>query len=317
KKYQDEVQQKADLVNADTAKVREVEKELERQSVGLNTQLQTARAEIDAVFDGMRQRGMAFIDNNLSISKIGRAPKREVLQAEFQEVVVGRALRDINEATGGYINAVIDNSRLYWRGVINRLNQLRDLMQQELSGLDAGIYAEQRESLEEAIRIAEVELRSYSTGRVVADIQEVFQANMTGFTATAGVTIVGLVLVLLEIVTKSALVAGPLGALVPPVALVVTGVGGVFAWRYYRHISRDAKEDLHTRLDHLEKSYHEALDELTQKERNRLTQYGKQVLTPIFSRLEVLAQRYAAQNAALRAHVEQINTLREGIEKSH
>lgn len=316
KKYQDEVQRKADLVSADTAKVREVERELEQQSLGLDTQLKAARADVDRVFEGMRQRGMAFIDSHLSVSKIGRAPKREVLQAEFQEVVVGRALRDINEATGGYINAVIDSSRLYWRSVIDRLNQLRDLMAQEVTGLDAGVYAEQRESLEEAIRIAETELRSYSTGRVVAEIQDLFQTNMSGFVSTAGVTVVGLIIILLEIVTKTALIAGPVGALVPPVTIAVTGLSGFFAWRYYRRVSRDAKDSLHARIDHLEKSYHAALDDLTLKERSRLTQYGKQVLTPIFSRLEVLAQRYAAQSAALRAHLTQIATLREGIEKS-
>ncbi|MCI0351109.1 MAG: hypothetical protein L0Z53_16925, partial [Acidobacteriales bacterium] len=69
-------------------------------------------------------------------------------------------------------------------------------------------------------------------------------------------------------------------------------------------------------IDQLEKTYHQALDELTQKERNRLTQYGRQVLTPIFSRLEVLAQRYAAQKTALQKHNEQLDSLRKGIEES-
>ncbi len=136
KRYQDGIQGKADLVSADTAKVREVQQELEKQAGGLDSQLAGARAEIDAVFEGMRQRGITFIDSNLSPRKIGRMPSREALQSQFQEVVIGRAMRDINEATGGYINAVIDQSRLYWRGIIERLNQLRDLLEQELSGLD-------------------------------------------------------------------------------------------------------------------------------------------------------------------------------------
>lgn len=323
KRYQDETQRKGDLVNADTARVREVERELEQQSLGLDAQLKAARVEIDAVFEGMRQRGIAFIDSNLSVSKIGRMPKREALQTEFQEVVIGRALRDINEATSSYINAVIDNSRLYWRSVIERLNQLRELMEQELTGLDAGIYAEQRESLEEAIRIAEMELRSYSTGRVVAEIEEVFQANMSGFINSSAAAVIGLILTLVAVATPGPLVGVVGGVAAAPLALPafligapIAAVGSIFALRYYRRVSRDARRDLHTRIDHLEKSYHEALDALTQKERSRLTQYGKQVLTPIFSRLQVLAQRYAAQQAALRAHLSQVATLREGIEKS-
>jgi small GTP-binding protein len=321
--YQQTVQGKAGLVTADTAKVREVQQELEQQSAGLETQLKGARAEIDNVFEGIRQRGMNFIDAHLSIRNIARQPKREVLQAEFQDVVIGRALRDINEATGDYINAVIDQSRLYWRGVIDRLNRLRDLMEQELSGLDAGVYAEQRESLQDAIRIAEAELKSYSSGSVLIDMQTLFETNMNGFKNWSVTAAAGLVLAIIAVGMNGPLVGVVGGVAAAPLALpaFVVGaplalIGGVSAIRYFRRVTRDTKRDLNQRIDQLEKTYHYALDDLTQKERSRLTQYGNQVLTPVFSRLEVLAKRYAAQQSALRAHLVQVETLREGIEKS-
>lgn len=321
--YQKNVQGKADLVTADTTKVREVQQELAQQSAGLETQLKGARAEIDNIFEGVRQRGMNFIDTHLSIRNITRQPKREVLQVEFQDVVIGRALRDINEATGDYINAVIDQSRLYWRGVIDRLNRLRDLMEQELAGLDAGVYAEQRESLQDAIRIAEVELKSYSTGSVLMDMQALFETNMNGFKNWSVTAAAGLIVAIIAVATHGPLLGVAGGVAAAPLAFpaFVVGaplavIGGVAAVRYYRRVARDTKRDLNQRIDQLEKTYHTALDDLTQKERSRLTQYGNQVLTPVFSRLEVLAKRYAAQQSALRAHVVQIETLREGIEKS-
>jgi hypothetical protein len=317
--HQSLVQRKSDIVTADTTKVREVQRELQEQSVGLDAQLKGARAEIDRVFEGMRTRGINFIDTNLSIRKFGRSPSREALQADFQEVVIGRALRDITEATNGYINAVIDNSRVYWRGVIDRLNQLRELMEQEVTGLDAGVYAEQRASLEDAIRIAEAELKSYSTGRIANEIQEIFETNIAAFQTSVLAAVGGLVLVILALAPAGPVIGA--GALATATLAFVIGaplgiIGGAFAVRYYRRVVKDTKTDLHNRIDELEKTYHEALNELTQKERNRLTQYGNQVLTPVFSRLEVLAQRYAAQSAALRAHLVQTKTLRDGIEKS-
>ncbi len=319
RRYQDMIRGKADLVTADTAKVREVQQELEQQAVGLDSQLVSARAEIDRVFEGIRQRGMAFIDSNLSLRKLGRVPHRDALQAEFQELVVGRALRDINEATSGYINAVIDQSRLYWRGIIDRLNQLQDLMEQELSGLDSGVYAEQRESLQEAIRIAEAELKSYSTGRVIGDIQQTFETNMNGFAAWSGAAIFGLVITLLATVgTPGPLIGVGAAALALPAVLIaapITAIGGYAAWRYYRRITEDTRRDFNQRIDQVEKTYHGALQDLTQKERARLTQYGKQVLTPIFSRLDVLAQRYANQQAKLTDYQQQIETLRKGIQE--
>jgi iron-sulfur cluster repair protein YtfE (RIC family) len=319
KEYQHAVQRKEDVVNLDTIKVQEVQRELDQQSLGLDAQLKAARAEIDSVFEAMRQRGMSFIDSNLSFRKMGRAPKRETLQAEFQEVVIGRALRDIGEATNGYINAVVDTSRIYWRGVIDRLNQMRDLLEQEVSGLDASIYTEQREALQDAIRIAESELKTYSTGKIVTEIQEIFETNSAGFTTSVLASVGGLILVILAIAPAGPIIGIGAAPLALPAFLLGAPVllgGGFFAVHYLRRVINDTKRDLHHRIDDLQKSYHSALDELTTKERNRLAHYGKQVLAPIFSRLEVLGERYAAQQAALRAHMVQVNTLRADLEKN-
>ncbi len=320
-KYYDAVKSHADLVSADTVKVRDVQRELETQSTGLSGQLAAARAQIDSVFEGMRLRGLQFINENLSIRKIGRASSREQLQQQFQDEVIGRALRDIDEATASYINALIDNSRLYWRSIIERLNQLRDLLDQELTGLDAGIYAEQREALQDAINLAEAELKSYSSGRVIGEMQRVFQTNMNGFTMGAGAALLSLVVAIVASVgTPGPLIGIGAAALAGPAfALAAFGglVGGAVALRYYRRVSEDTKRELNTRVDEIEKTYHEALDNLTQKERNRLTQYGTQVLTPIFSRLAVLSERYEAQQQQMRDFQDRMSDLRKEIEANH
>jgi small GTP-binding protein len=320
KKYTDSVKARVDLVSADTVKVRDVQRELETQSTGLGGQLAAARAQIDSVFEGMRMRGLQFINENLSIRKIGRSVNREQLQQQFQDVVVGRALRDIDEATRNYINALVDNSRSYWRTIIERLNQLRDLLDQEVGGLDSNIYAEQREALQEAINIAESELKSYSSGKVIGDMQQLFQSNMNGFTMGALAALVGLIVALVATVgTPGPVIGVGAAALAAPALLIaapITLVGGWAAMRYYRRVTDDTKREMNTRITEIEKTYHEALDNLTQKERNRLTQYGAQVLTPIFSRLEVLSARYQAQQDEMRAFHDQIAALRKDIEAS-
>ncbi|MFN8374838.1 MAG: hypothetical protein U0694_18405, partial [Anaerolineae bacterium] len=319
-KHYDLVKGRADLVSADTSKVHDVQKELQQQAQGLSDQLRSARDNIDKVFDGIRQRGMTFIDEQLSIKRIGRTLNKETLQQEFQNVVIGRALRDVNEGTENYVNTVIDHSRIYWRGVIDRLNQLKDLMEQEVGGLDAGVYAEQRESLQEAIRLAEGELRSYSSGKVVGEIQDIFNANMNGFMMTSLAAFGGFVVTLIATVGTAGPVIGH-GAL--PFALpgLILGAAiavpsGVLAIRYLRRLSADTKRDFNQRVDQLVAKYHTGLDDLIQKERNRLTQYGNQVLTPIFSRLDVLAERYANQQKTFNAHRTQVETLRKGIQES-
>jgi small GTP-binding protein len=316
-RHEQRVKDKAAAVGADTARARDVQKELEQQSAGMNAQLMAARAEIDKVLEGLRVRALEFINHNLSIRMIGRGVSREALQAQFQEVVIGRSLRDIDDATNTYINALIDNSRLYWRGVIDRLNQLKDTLDQELTGLDAGIYAEQREALQEAIRIADAELKTYSSGKIIGEIQAVFQSNMNAFTTSAAATLGGLILVILALAPAGPVIGA--GALATATLAFVVGlpmaiIGGALGVRYYQRVANDTKRDMNARIDQLQRAYHEALNEITQRERTRLAQYGRQVLTPIFSRLEALSQRYASQQNDIRRFHEQIDQLRRGIE---
>lgn len=320
KRYLSALKGKADLVTEDTTKVQDVQQEMEKQAVGLDAQLVSARADVDRVFEGMRQRGISFIDNNLTLRQIGRLPSREQLQESFQEQVIGRAVHEIDEATTGYINAVVDQSRRYWRGIIDRLNQLRDLIEQEMTGLDSSVYAEQRESLQEAIRIAEGELKSYSTGKVVGDIRKVFETNINGFASSSFAALAGVLVVLLAVATPGPLLGAGAAALAFPAFILAAPVavwGGYSAWRYYRRLTAETKRDFNERIDQIEKRYHEALNDLTLKERNRLTQYGKQVLTPIFSRLEVLTLRYNSQQGDLQKYLDEIATLRKGIEESN
>lgn len=317
KNYLTTVTRNTELVSTDTAKVKEVQQELQSQSLGLDTQLKEARADVDKVFEGMRQRGLNFIDSNLSLRKVASNLNGEKLQAEFQDVVIGRSLRDINDAAGGYVNAVVDHSRLYWRGVIDRLNQLQDLLEQEFSGgLDADIYAEQRESLQDAIRIAEAELKTYSTGRVVREIQDLFESNASGFRVWSLATVGGLIAVIAAIGAPGPLLGVGAAALAFPAFVVAAPIAAYGSYRlvkHYRAITSDTKKEFNQRVDRLMQTYHTALDDLTKKERDRLSQYGNQVLTPIFSRLEVLAKRYAEQKTKMEHYTTRIETLREGI----
>jgi|GEM_PF-301548 small GTP-binding protein len=316
-KYGDQIKGKGALVSNDTSKVHDVENELTRQSAGLNTQLKAARADIDTIFEGIRQRGLQFMSQNLSLRKIGRGTNREKLQAEFQETVIGNSLHEIQDATQNYVNALIDQSRLYWRGVIDRLNQLQDTLESEISGLDASVYAEQREALQDAIRAAESEMRSYSSGRVLGEMEQDFKANMAGFTSSTAATAVGLIVALAGIAAQGPVVGAGAAALALPAVLIGAPVmvgGGYFMWRYYRRITTKARDDFNQRVDQLENTYHAALDDLTKKERDRLAHYGRQVLTPIYSRLEALSQRYKSQEGQFTRYVSELATLRDGVQ---
>lgn len=319
-RYIGQVQASASLIGSDRTRVRDVERELSVQSDGLNAQLRAVQAEVSQTLEGIRVRGLEFLSQNLSLRRIGRLPEREKLQKDFYDKVIGRSLQDMQDSTEQYVNALVDHSRLYWRGVIDRLNQLQAALESEVSGLDASAYAEQREALQEAIRTAEAELRTYSSGRVLSAMETDFRANFSGFALSAAASVAGLFATLAAfaapgpIVGTAAAASAPLALPALIIGAPAAAVGGFFAFRYYRRMTAGARRQFNEHVDQLQHTFDETLKELTQRERTRLTQYGHQVLTPIMSRLDVLSARYAGQEQALRRYQSELASLRSGID---
>ena len=279
----------------------------------MDAPLLAARSEIEATLEAMRKLGHLFIQERLSLRRVFRSLDKEKLKAEFEETVIGRAFDDIHTASLAYINALVDGSRAYWRGVIERLNTLTALLDQYVEGSDAAAFAEQREALQEAVRMAETQLRAYSAERIVSDLDKRSLSEITNFAISAVTTLVGVITALAAIATPGALSAAPLAAVAFVVAAPVIVVAGAATANYLRRANTKVRADFDEKVDQVRATYLEALDTLTRKEKARLKQYGQQVLTPIFSQLEVLASRYAGQRTELEDLRQEVQALRRTI----
>ncbi|MFN8565541.1 MAG: hypothetical protein U0703_28805 [Anaerolineae bacterium] len=113
-----------------------------------------------------------------------------------------------------------------------------------------------------AINIAEGELKSYSSGRVIGEMQELFQANADGFTWSASAALIGLIVALVATVGTPGPVLGiGAAALAFPALIIaapVAALGSVAAMRYYRRVSEDTRRELNLRIDEIERTYHDA-----------------------------------------------------------
>ncbi len=307
---------RASLVDANSLQVHDVERELGEQTSSMDQPLAAARTEINRSLEAMRARGHTFIREHLSVRRIGRSLNREKLRQEFDEVVIGRTIKDIHAASLDYVNAVVDGSRAYWRSVIERLNKLHDLLGQDVEGLDANAYAEQREALQEAVRLAEAQLRDYSSGDVVQELDERSMNEVNNFAVSFITMVVGIVAAAVALATPGALTTVPLATVAFVLAAPVVVLGGVAAVTYWRRAQTRVSSDFDASINRIRDTYNEALDELMRKERGRLQQYGQQVLNPIFSRLEVLTNRYATQRAQLELVIGQLKALRNTIKSS-
>jgi len=314
-KYIAALDEQIGLITGDTALAESLRQELEQQADKLTEQLESARRELDRVFDDLKRRGHAFIQENLTIQRASRTLDREKMREQFEKQVVGNTLDQITAISEQYVNAVVDNSRRYWRSILDLLTALETKLDREVGAVDATGYAEQRAALQQAIAIADAELKSYTDNSLAENLRNTFRTNLVGFTAGFTAALGGIVAVVLGVAAHGAVVAtagGILGALVVGPALVVGG--GAAAVLYWRKIKRDAMDELDKRLEALQRSYHGAMIELTSRERTRLLQYGQQILSPVFSQLSVLRNLYQTQRDALHEKAEQSRQLRHEID---
>ncbi len=313
-KAREAVQGKRRLVGDDEEQAKQVRMELEAHAGQIDAQRDVALGEIARTFGNLRMRGEDFINDNLRLTKIGKALNRSRLREAFEREVVGETVDAIAAISNSYVNALVDGSRLYWRGVLDRLNRLDALVRAEVGAVDSGTYADQRAALQEAIYTAEATLRAYSDPVTVEEMREQFQGNLVRLAGSTTVALAGTVVFLANIAAAAipaGAVASPLGLLLGPLAAVG---GGSAALLFWRRLTNDAKKDLSARLDALEATYKRTMNSLTEQERARLLQYGQQVLAPVLSQLRVLAERYRQQDETLAALRDAIVRLQGEIE---
>ncbi len=299
-KYRNKLDNRVQLVGADQAYVQELQSELQNQATGLAGRLDLTMSELERVFDTLRERGRKFIGQNLTIGRSLRVPDRDTVHAKFEKEVIGNAITQMSDISEEYVNAVVDSSRRYWRSIIERLNKIEAVIEQEVGTPDAGSYADQRAALQTAIAIADAELKTYRADNLAASLRNIFASNLNGFTTSITSIIVGVFALVVGIAAAGPVTAtavGVIGTLVVGPVLVAGGAAGTLL--YWRKLRQDAYDELDNRLEKLKESYRQALQEMTDRERTRLLQYGQEILSPVFSRIEVLSKRYQDQRESL------------------
>ncbi len=312
----DRTQRQMTGMQSDRLRINDVQAELEQQSRGLDAHLQETLGKSDQVFADLRQRGHRFIGENLSLRRLGRARRQETLQTAFQEEVVGRTLQDLDQLGSAYVSVLLDQSRVYWRGVIERLQQLADLLEQEPTGLDASVYASQRESLQEALRLARSELDTGVGEAALADLRSSSLNRINNLAAASGAALGGVLVTLLGFGAPGPVLGAGAAALALPAVVVgapLALIASALALRRYRRLSRQTLEEFDARIRLMQDGLRDALHEVTNQERIRLTQYGQQVLVPVYSRLDTLTIRDQDRLDVFQGHLAAIARLRETL----
>lgn len=299
-KYHGQIQNKLALIGNDTNAAETLQREMEQQAASLDKQLDSTLKELHKILESVRQRGYDFIGKHMNVlNATRRGMDKEALRKEFETDVLGKTPDQIRNLSEQYASAMVDGGRGFWRSVIERLNKMEVLLKEESATMDAATYADQRAALQAAMTMADVEMQGYSDNRVLDSIQANFEQNVRRFAYGAVGGLGGAIAVIISLLTPGALAIHPLAVVGFAIGAPIMLVGGGIAYGVWRKAVNDARKQLDTSIKDLENTYKDSLVMLTTRERNRLLQYGKQILAPVFSQLQALAGRYKEQLAEL------------------
>ncbi|GAB4548478.1 MAG: dynamin family protein [Anaerolineae bacterium] len=310
---------KLSLIGHDTDAAQALQREIDGQASSLDRLLESALAEIRSVLIGVAERGTKFLENNLNVMRAAfRGVDKEAISKQFESDVLADSMVRLSAAQEKYADALVDGGRAYWRGVIDRLSKLEALLRQEATGMDAAQYADQRAALQAALTVADIELKGYASGKVIEEIEQNFDQNVRAFITNLLTGIGGVAALVVSALTAAAVPGAalpPLAAVLLAVGAVAVPLGGLRAMNNVRNAIRDAQKKLRDQLDTVERTYRDSMTKITASERARLTQYGKQILAPVFSQLQGIAERYKDQTRQAEALKARVSEIEAALEK--
>ena len=156
------------------------------------------------------------------------------------------------------------------------------------------------------------------SAEALEELRSTSLARFNGVATSSVTAIGGLLVAVLGVAAPGPVLGVGAAALALPAVVIgapLAAIGGFLATRRYRRLARATREEFDAQIRHMQVSLRDAMQEMTQQERNRLTQYGQQVLVPVYSRLDMLGNRDLDRSDVLQGHLDAIARLRATLEQ--
>ncbi len=100
-----------------------IDEQLEAYQVDMRRDFRYQRDRVDNVLYAMMERGDAFFDDTLRITRILELVNAERMRGEFERVVVADTSREIEQYVGELIDWMVDKDYRQWQAVMEYLNR--------------------------------------------------------------------------------------------------------------------------------------------------------------------------------------------------
>lgn len=306
-KYADLAHARLEVLSEDFATIDAVEQDLDAYEADMRRDFGYRLGQIDAVLYQMADRGIAFIDQWLRITRVLDLANSAKVREAFEREVIADTPVQIERQINDLIDWQVDREYRQWQAVMTYLTRRSELHKDRVIGEIGGTFEANRQQFLDAVRRAtERAVNSFDEKSEAVKLAEAVQTALAqtalleaGALGLGAILVAALHTVLLDV--TGLLFAGTLAAL------------GLYVLPNRR---RKARDELRTRVAELQTRVRDALTTQFEQEMARSQQHIREAIEPYTrfvrterERLTVIAEQLASDERELRSLQAQIEGL--------
>lgn len=287
-KYLNLAGHRLETLREDLATLDNVEQQLDLFKADLRNDLMYYLGEIDQILEELVERGNAFFEEHIRLSRLPDLIKSDHLRSMFEEKVIGDVDRQIDQKINAIVDWMVEKNLRLQQSVDEYIQRRAGQHSAKLIGSIGGSFEYNRRALLEAVSQAATEvMAAYDRQTASAELAEEVRASIAA-TAITQVSAVGLGTV---VVALAHAVWLDFTGILAATALALGGFALLPAKR------RQARRNLRERVDSLRTQLHESID--------------RQFTREVDQSIGQIRERYAPFTRFVRAQRSQLSTLQQ------
>jgi len=228
------------LLDEDFAMMEDVDHQLDIYASDMRREFQFRNSDVEKILFEMEQRGDLFFDDVIRIGRVFDLMRKDRVQKEFEQVVVGDVPQRLESRVAAMIDWLVEADLRQWQTVTDHLSERRQQYKDRIVGGDqVGVFHLERERLIEGVgRETNRVVESYDKTREAQKIANGVQSAVAA-TAVLEIGAVGLGVLITTLATTMAL---DVTGIVMASVLAMLGIFVLPAKR------RQARKEMHERV---------------------------------------------------------------------
>jgi small GTP-binding protein len=204
RKYLEVTDGRLNLLKEDFAAIEDIERQLALYKEDMERNFRYRMSDVDKVLHEFENRGVAFFDDTMRITRIFDLVNKSKMKADFEAKVVGEMPQVIERRVSEVIDWLVAADLRQWEAVMEHLSQRRHAHADRIVGRVGGSFDFDRTRLLDSVgRAASQSIETYDKERESTRLAESVQVAVAG-TALAEIGAIGLGAVLTHVAVTAA-----------------------------------------------------------------------------------------------------------------